>query len=213
MLQADPHVELAGEDGVADREAPQHAGITGLGVVVRQLAHRTGRLRQGGFVVEVGQCDRRGPHQRAVARRAASDSVQLGRFRARCLRGDAVSACAAENRPRLHTNIFGVLGPLVPPPDQGVERLFVTKVGPSGGHLSDGDGHRRVVGPFAGLPAEAAAPHHRHLEIRAAGRPELIRSTQGITGGGAQQHSDGPINLCGSQCHEIASPFTHRQWA
>ena len=75
-LQADPRIEYAREDGVADREAPQHAGVTGLGVVVRQLAHRTGRLHQGGFVVEVSQCHWRGAHQRAVARGAASALVQ-----------------------------------------------------------------------------------------------------------------------------------------
>ena len=44
VLQADSRVQHAGEDGVADREAPQHAGVTGLGVAVRQLADCTGRL-------------------------------------------------------------------------------------------------------------------------------------------------------------------------
>jgi hypothetical protein len=76
VLQADSHVKLSGEDGVADGEAPQHAGVTGLPVVVGQLAHSAGRLHQGGFVVEVGQCQWGSSHERAVARSAASDSVQ-----------------------------------------------------------------------------------------------------------------------------------------
>ena len=97
----------------------------------------------------------------------------------------------------------------MPPPDEGVERLFVTQVRPGGGDLSDGDGHRGVVGPFAGLPAEAPAPHHRDLKFRAAGRAELVWGTQGVTGCGAQQSADGPVKLCGCQCHEIGSPFTH----
>ena len=171
---------------MADGEAPQHAGVTGLGVVVRQLADRTGRLHQCGFVVEVSQCQWRSAHQRAVARGAASEFVQRCRLCTCCLRGDAVSACPAEDRPGLHANIFGVLRPLVPPPDEGVERLFLTQVRPGGGHLSDGDGHGGVVGPLTGLPAEAPAAHHGDLEFRAAGRAELVGGTQGVTGCGAQ---------------------------
>jgi hypothetical protein len=76
VLQADSHVKLSGEDGVADGEAPQHAGVTGLPVVVGQLAHSAGRLHQGGFVVEVSQCDRRGAHERTVARRTAPALVE-----------------------------------------------------------------------------------------------------------------------------------------
>jgi hypothetical protein len=40
-------------------------------------------------------------------------------------------------------------------------------------------------------------------------RAELIRSTQGITGGSAQQSADSPVKLCGSQYHEMESPFAH----
>jgi len=34
VVQADPDVEFPGQDGVPDRAAPQHACITGIGVVV-----------------------------------------------------------------------------------------------------------------------------------------------------------------------------------
>jgi hypothetical protein len=43
VLQADPNIELSSNDGVTDGEAPQHTGVTGLRVVVGQLANRTGR--------------------------------------------------------------------------------------------------------------------------------------------------------------------------
>ena len=51
-----------------------------------------GRLRRGGFIVEVGQCQLRSPHQRAVARSAAGEFVQRRRFCPCCPRGDAVPA-------------------------------------------------------------------------------------------------------------------------
>src|SRR6476659_6318627 len=81
----------------------------------------------------------------------------------------------------------------MPPPHEGVELLFVTQFRPGSGHLSNRDGHGGVVGPFTWLPAEAPASHHRDLELGAAGRAELIRSTQGITGGSAQQSADSPV--------------------
>ncbi len=71
MPQPDSDVELAGEHGVPDRAAPQHARIAGVGVEVRQLADGPRRLDHRVLVVEVGQRDRCGPHQRAVARAAA----------------------------------------------------------------------------------------------------------------------------------------------
>ena len=66
MLQADSGLQQSGNDGVAD----------GVGVVVRQLGYPTGRLHQGGFVVKVGQCDRRCAHERTVARRATTALVE-----------------------------------------------------------------------------------------------------------------------------------------
>jgi hypothetical protein len=74
----------------------------------------------------------------------------------------------------------------MPPPGEGVERLFVTQVCPRGGDLGYGDGHRSVVGPFTGLPAGAPAAHHGDLEFRAAGRAELVGGTEGVTGCGAK---------------------------
>jgi len=107
-LQAYPRIEYAREDGVTDREAPQHARITGLTVPVRQLADCTGRLDEGVLVIEIGQSHWGGPHQRTIARCAASEFVQPFRFCACCLCGDAPSACPTEDRPGLHANIFGV---------------------------------------------------------------------------------------------------------
>jgi hypothetical protein len=88
-MQADPHVEHPGEDGVTDREAPQHARINGVGVVVCQLADRAGCLDQRWLVVKVGQRHRRSAHQGAVSRGAASALMQRRRRRTGGLRRDA----------------------------------------------------------------------------------------------------------------------------
>ena len=89
--------------------------------------------------------------------------------------------------------------------------LFLVEVCPSCGDLGDGNRHRRVVGPFAGLPAEASATDHGHLKFRAAGSAELVRSTQGITGCGAQQCADSTVKLSSRQCCPPRAdlPFTH----
>ena len=122
-------------------------------------------------------------------------------------------ACRLEDRPGLDANIFGVLRPLVPPADEGVESLFLTQVRPGGGDLSDSDGHRGVVGPFTGLPAEAPASHHRDLEFRAAWWAELVGGTQGVTGCGAQQNADGAVKLSGCQCHRSSLLSPTDTWA
>jgi len=56
VLQSDSSIQHAIEDGVADGAAPQHAGITGLGVVLIQFADPTGRFHESCFVIEVSQC-------------------------------------------------------------------------------------------------------------------------------------------------------------
>ncbi len=90
----------------------------------------------------------------------------------------------------------------MPPADQGVERLFLAQVRPSGGQFSDRDRHRGVVGPFTWLPAEAAATHHRDLEFRAAWRTELVCGTEGIAGCRAEQDADASVELSSCQFHE-----------
>ena len=76
-------------------------------------------------------------------------------------------------------------GSTVPAPHDGVLRGLVAQVGSGGGDLGDGDRHRRVVGPLAGLPA--AATHHGDLELGPAGGLELIRRAECVAGGRAQQ--------------------------
>jgi hypothetical protein len=76
VAQAVLRVELPGQDGVTDRGAPQHAGITGVGIVVGQLADRAGDFDQRLLVVEVRQRHGCCPHQRSVARGAARVFVQ-----------------------------------------------------------------------------------------------------------------------------------------
>lgn len=89
---------------MTDREAPEHACITGLGVVVVQLADWTSHL-QTGLVLEVSQ-----RYWRSVSanlrRGAASELAKRGRFRACGLRGDTVPACSHEHRVSLHAKVF-----------------------------------------------------------------------------------------------------------
>ena len=194
---------------MTDCAAPQHARITGLGVPVGQFAYRPSRLHQPKLVVEIGECQWRSSHKRAVARSAASALVQRGRHRTGGLRGKSLPGRCAQDTTGLNANVFRVVHPLVPPPGEGVERMFLTQVRPGEGNLSDRNSHGSIVGPLAWLPAEAAAPHHGDLEFRAAGWAELVCGTQGITGCGAQQNAASAVKLSGSQCHEIESPFTH----
>ena len=152
VAQADPRVELPGQDGVADRGAPQHAGVTRLGVVVRQLTDRAGRLHQRRLVVKVGEGHRRStsiseplPAVRPVRLCRAADSSRA--VRAQIPRPSR----SGQDRAGLPADVFGVSGPPVPALDDVVERLFVTQVRSGGRDLGDRDGHRRVVGPLAGL--------------------------------------------------------------
>ena len=149
-----------GQDGVADRGAPQHASVTGIGVEVRQLADRTGRLHQRRLVVEVGEGHRRGPHQRAVAGGTAAALVQGRRLFTRGSRGDPPPARSRQYRAGLHTNVFGGFRPPVPTLDDVVQCLFVAQVRPGGRDLGDRDSHRRVVGPLPWLERSQAATNH-----------------------------------------------------
>ena len=97
----------------------------------------------------------------------------------------------------------------MPPPHDGVERLFLAHSCSRGGHLNNRDCHGGVVGPFAWLPAEAAASHHGDLEAGGRGVDRTQGGTQGVTGCGAEQDADGTVKLSGCQFHVIGSPFTH----
>jgi hypothetical protein len=92
--------------------------------------------------------------------------------------------------------------------NDSVERLLATQVGTSCGHLSDGDGHRGVVGPFTGFPGEASAAGHGDLKFWAARRTEFVWRTQGITRCGGQQYTDGTVELSGRQFH-WQTPFIY----
>lgn len=67
VWESDTNVELTGEDRMVDGKAPQDAGVTGVVVVVRQVADGA---RGGGdpiSVAEVGQGNRCCAHQGAIA--------------------------------------------------------------------------------------------------------------------------------------------------
>ena len=107
VMQADSTVQHPGENGVADRAAPQHAGVSGVWIV-GQLTDRTGDLHDGILVTEVGEGHRRETHQRAVARRAARLLVVSLRCSPRlCRRDTAAARRIPEHQTRLDSNVFG----------------------------------------------------------------------------------------------------------
>jgi hypothetical protein len=57
-------------------------------------------------------------------------------------------------------------------PNDGIESRFLTQISPRGSSFGDGDGHRRVVGPFTGLPCAAAS--HGDFQLGSAWWAELI---------------------------------------
>ena len=177
MAQPDSHVELAGAHRVPDRAAPQHAGVTGVGIEVGERAERPGGRHHRVLVpvVEVGQRHRRGAHQRAVAGGAPAALMQSGRFGAGPRCRDAVTSGRGEHRTGLDTDILRTGNPAAPACDDGVLRRLITQIRTGGGDLGDGDRHRGVIGPLAGLPTAAA--DHGDLECGAAGRLKLIRCT------------------------------------
>ena len=100
-------VEFPSQDGVPDGQAPEHARLAGRLVEVRERADGHRRLRQPVRVIEVGEGDRRGAHQRAVARRAPGPLVQVGRRRQRggSRAGDAAVEHLAEHLAGLDADI------------------------------------------------------------------------------------------------------------
>src|SRR5699024_4299487 len=64
-------------------------------------------------------------------------------------------------------------------PGRGVESVF-------GAGLGDGQGHRGVVGPFAGVETERTAVVHDDRGV-GAGAGEFVAGAEGVAGRGAQQ--------------------------
>ena len=73
----------------------------------------------------------------------------------------------------------------------GVLGRPLTEVRSGRGDLRDSDGHRCVVGPFAGSPDTPAG--HCHIELGSARRLKLVRRPQGVSCCGAQQNTLDPI--------------------
>ena len=192
VAQSDPDVEFGGQYRVPDRAAPQHGGVTRVGVEMGELADGPRRGHHGVLVVEVGRRHRSGTHERAVTGGAAGALVVIRRRRAGRDRGDrCVPRRRRQHGPGLDADILGGQRPCVPARHDRVLGRLVLQIGAGRGDLGDGDGHRGVIGPLAGLPRPAAG--HLHRQFGAARRLELVRRPQGVAGGGAQQHALGAI--------------------
>ena len=131
-----------------------------------------GLLGERGGVVEEGERDRRGAHQRSVAGRvrpsAACRAYDASRASSR-RPGARPRGDLAQHRPGLVADVGGTAAqPVDPALDDRVERGLVAEAA-VGGHLRDHDGHLGVVAPLAGrVGPEAAADHPRRLAAPAA---------------------------------------------
>ena len=188
MVQADSHIELAGEHRVPDRAAPQHTRVAGVRVEVRELADRARRLHHRVLVVEIGERHRRRAHQRSVARRASCAPVELLRLRPGAGRSDdAIPRRGPQHRTASGYRCLWRRATTRPALHDRVLCGLVEQIGARRRDLRDGDRHRRVIGPLAGLPP--AATDHRDLEFRPTWRLELVWRTQRIPCCGRQQHT------------------------
>jgi hypothetical protein len=66
VAEASSDVELSVEDGLPDRERPQHAGFLSVQVVVGHRSDPASSLGDGSGIVEVRERNGCGPHQRSV---------------------------------------------------------------------------------------------------------------------------------------------------
>lgn len=109
-------VERALEHGEADGEAPERAGLAGFGVGVGERAEGVSGLDEGIWVVEVGEGDGRGAHERADPAGAAGAFVERGGGRAQA-GGHGCGTWTAgrtQHLPRLDADVGRVSCPLDP---------------------------------------------------------------------------------------------------
>ena len=183
---------------MADRLAPQRAGLTRFGVVMGQGRHVAGGRGQSAGIAQERQRDRCGAHQGPVAAGPPGARV-VGR---RCLsqRGRRrPGSGGGKNGPGLHAHVRGVPGPLGPPVRDRIQGWLVAEAAAVRGDLRDSHSHGRVIGPLPGLPAESAAADHPHRLSARQRRAELIARPEGIAARQPQQHPGGPIGLCRGQ--------------
>ena len=191
----------------------------GFGIVVGHGADLLGRENQGVRVVEIGQGDRRGPHQRSVAAGAAGAGMVLASKPTSGRHRSARSRHVSERRgwQRTARSWSGCRHPWpsrpsLPSGPRSGHAPRRSQVRAGRGDLGDGDGHRGVVGPLPRRPAQRPAALHRHRNVRTQRRAELVRGAQRVTTGHAEQDARGAVDLRGaeSSCHATSIRWWRR---
>jgi hypothetical protein len=121
----------------------------------------------------------------------------------------AVLTCRALRRPQHRTGLVADVlcgrRPLAPAGHDRVLRLVGGQVRTGGGDLGDRDGHRGVIGPFAGLPPERPATDQADGQLGSAGRSELVRGAEGVAGGRGEQDTAGVYAHSSDEAMQTAS--------
>lgn len=155
-------------------------------------------------VVERGDPDHRGAHQRAVAG-AAGVVRRVGQCLVRHHPGRTVSTAQARaGGPEHGRGLQPDVGRIVGQPEQevrghGIERLLCQEVVAVRGDVGDAHRHRRVVAPLAGVEVTEAATAHLRELVEGGRQSELVGNAECVTGGLAEQHSRGPVGLLVAQ--------------
>jgi AbrB family looped-hinge helix DNA binding protein len=172
-----------------------------------QGAGQVGRLDHRVDVPEVGQRDRTGAHEGAVAGRAPRLRVEVraGSPHGRGRR-TAPSERLGQDGPRLHADVGRTIGvPTQEALGDALLRLCAAQVRACGCDLGDADGHLGVLAPLA--RGDAAEPAAEHLRLAAQGADaELVGHAERVAGGLADQDADGAVDLLWGQVHP-AAPF------
>ena len=204
------------QHGDADRFAPQHAGVAGERVGVGQLRDQACRPGQGLPVVEVGEGDRRGTHQRAVASSVTVGGCVAARLgphdpRPPCLSAGDSTRRRTEDGGGLDTDV-GRVGAV--PVDEtfrdGVQGGLVGEVGTRGGHLGDRGGHGGVVAPLPWREVTESSTFHLRERVGCRWLTELVGDAQGVARRGSEQHAGGAVGLGQGELHRCRLTRTHR---
>ena len=177
-----------------------------------QLGHRTSARSSRVPVVQPGESDYAGTHQRTVACRGPARVGDLAARGAEPVGGTSLDrAGGPEHRPSLVAHVSRAPG--IPPLERGgdvVERRLAGEVSPGGRDAADAHSHLRVIAPLAGrVGAESAT---LHLRLAGRGSGELIGHAERVAARLREQDAGGAVGLLRGQVHPITSLSVGGTW-
>ena len=196
-------------DGLADRLAPQHAGLLGVGVGVGQSGRLGSKVGHGLAVVGRHQGHRSGAHQTTVA-----DVVPFALLH---LMGPVEEVDGVDVRLENLSGVVTDIGGIRVSPVQEVlpdgHQVDGPVASPFGQHVENAEGHLRVIGPLALLPIPQAATDHRQVGW-VSGKvevPELVTGSEGVTARRSEDRPQRPVQHPGIQSvgHRSFLPRLH----